>query len=344
MRVHVQSLLAGGAMALALVVGSMGVARATHEPPRLGLTPVGADGPYFELTLDGGEGMDLEVELANFGHADVLSRTYAADAYSIVNGGFGAELFGAPTSGTTRWLSYEARELKLGPGDAVVLDVRVDVPGDTPPGEYIAALVAENVDPYRGEEESVAVDQVNRVAVAVAIDVPGPATPDLAIGSVSHSLAAGTSFVSFEVTNPGNVHLKPAGDFALRDADGNELAAAAAVMDTLYAGSATRFEAPLAAPLAPAGYCAVLSLTDEATGASAETECLPFTVVPPSTPAPATDRSGAGAIPIVQPAIDVVGTPFAGALAGAVLTAVAAWWLLGRRRRRRPPESRSVRA
>ena len=190
-------------MALVLVIRSLGPVLAAHEPPRLGLTPVGLTGPYFELTLERGEARDLEVELANFGHAEIRARSYAADAYTIVNGGFGAELFGEPASGTTRWLTYEARTVTLGPRDAIVLELRVDVPAGTPPGEYIAALVAENVDPYRDAEGSVALDQVNRVAVAVAVDVPGPRTPDLAIGGVSHAVSAGASFVNFEVTNPG---------------------------------------------------------------------------------------------------------------------------------------------
>ena len=340
MKVRVRSLAAGGAMALALFAASPGVALGTHEPPRLGLTPLGTDGPYFELVLAGGQGAELQVELANFGHADVLARTYAADAYSIVNGGFGAELFGADASGAARWLSYEPREATLGPQDAVILDLRVDVPVDTPPGEYIAALVAENVEPYRDGEGSVAVDQVNRVALAVAIDVPGPRAPELAIGSVSHAVAAGTSFVSFEVTNPGNVHLKPAGDFALRDADGDALAAAPAVMDSVYAGSVTRFEAPLATALAPGEYCAELSLADEATGASATTECLPFTVAAAAT-SPGAAGADAGAIPVIQPAIDAIAEPLVAATVGLGLLAVAlaVWWLLARRRRLRaePP-------
>lgn len=336
MKLRVRTLLAGGAFALALLAGTLGAARATHEPPRVGLAPVDARGPYFELTLDSGEGTDLQLELANFGHAGVVARTYASDAYSIVNGGFGAELFGAPTAGTTRWLSYETREVTLGPRDAVILTLRVDVPEGTAPGEYIAALVAENVEPFRGGDESVAVEQVNRVAVAVAIDVPGPALPDLAIGTVSHAVAAGTSFVSFEVSNPGNVHLKPAGDFALRDAGGNELAAATAVMDSLYAGSTTRFEVPLAEQLTAGMYCAELSLTDEATGASAQSACLPFTIVAPPSPASGPDGAGTGAIPIVQPGIEAAANPLATALIGlgALALGLTLWWLLGRRRRR----------
>lgn len=335
MRLRVRPVVTGGAIAFVLVSGSLGPTLGSHEPPRLGLTPVGANGPYFDLTLEGGEAAHLEVQLANSGHADVLARTYAADAYSIVNGGFGARLFGEPTSETTRWLTYETREAMLGPGEAINLDLRVEVPINTAPGEYIAALVAENATPYREGEGSVALDQVNRVAVAVAIDVPGPARPNLTIGAMSHAMSAGTSHVSFKVRNLGNVHLKPTGDFALRDAQGNEMAATAAIMDSLYAGSATRFEAPLASALLPGSYCAELSLRDDATGASAASECLPFIVETAAAADENESRQGAAGISVAEPSTEPAVHPLSAAMVGIAIAGALCWGLLGRQRGRR---------
>jgi len=201
----------------------------------------------------------------------------------------------------------------------------------------IAALVAENVDPFGGDPGSVAIEQVNRVAIAVAIDVPGPRAPALEIGAVAHKIAAGISFVSFEVANPGNVHLKPAGEFTLRDAGGTELATAPAAMDSVYAGSETLFEAPLAEALAPGDYCAELSLTDEQTGATDATECLRFTVEPPPTAAGGDGDAGEGAqtIPVGPP---FTGNPLLAVLiAAAALAVLGVMWFLWRRRRRAMP-------
>lgn len=328
-------LLRGASMALVACLALAGPALASHEPPRLGLTPIAEGGQFFSLRLEPGESRQLQVEVANFGHDELLARTYAAEAYSIINGGFGAELFGVEPSGTTLWLDYPTQELTLGPREGLVIDFSVSVPAGTPSGEYITSLVAENVEPYRDPGQSgLDIEQVNRTAVAVAIDVTGPRSPALEIGAVGHKAAGGISFVSFEVANTGNVHLKPAGDFTLRGADGVQIASAEPAMDSLYAGTETLLEAPLAAALAPGDYCAELRLADAETGVGDATDCLTFTVAAPIEPEGA-GQTGSQTIPILQPALDsVAGNPLRaglGALIGAM--ALAAVFLLLRRRR-----------
>ena len=325
--------------ASALAIANATPVLATHEPPRLGLTPLGETGSFFNLTLDAGEAADLHVEVANFGHAELMARTFSADVYSIINGGFGAELFGERSSGATHWVDYPAQEIALGPAERVVINFSVSVPARTPPGEYITSLVAENVEPYQGAEGGdMAMEQVNRTALAVAIDVPGIREPALAIGAVGHKAAAGTSFLSFEVRNPGDVHLKPAGEFVLRDAAGRGLAQAPAVMDSVYAGSQTLFEAPLATVLAPGEYCAELSLTDAETGAADGTECRPFTV---GEPAPDVEGGDRGATTAALE-LDVNGV-FGGRLPAALISGIAlsvVIILLLRRRRRESTQGR----
>ena len=91
--------------------------RAAIEQPRLGLTPVGQSGAYFNVTTTAGATQRLSVVVANLGGAEVHARTYAANVYSLVNGGFGAALFGAAETGTRTWIDYQTRELRLKPGD-----------------------------------------------------------------------------------------------------------------------------------------------------------------------------------------------------------------------------------
>jgi hypothetical protein len=317
------------AMILALTL--IGTVSANHEPARLGLTPVGQDGTYFELTLEAGEARQLRVEAANFGHEEVLARTYASDVYTIVNGGFGADLFGERPSGPTLWLTYPTEEVTLGPEDALVIDFEVEVPDDTPPGEYVTALVIENAEPLRGSG-TIAVDQVNRSAIAVAIEVPGEVDAALSIGAVNHEDVAGYSVVSFEIDNPGNVHLRPSGDFVLRDQAGTQLAASSVVMDSVYAGTSTTLEALALEVLGPGDYCAELTLTDERTGATDTTECLPFTIA-----ARPDGGSPFGGLPGVTQVVDTLGgwPPGLPILVLLLLIGLGgALIVLGRRRRR----------
>lgn len=333
-------LLRSVSLALVACLTLAAPALANHEPPRLGLTPIGQSGQFFSLTLEPGQSRQLQVEVANFGHGELLARTYAADAYTIINGGFAAELFGEAGSGTTRWLDYTTQELTLGPGEGLIVDFRVAVPAATPPGEYIAALVAENVQPYLAPDQGgVALEQVNRTVVAVAIDVPGPRDPALEIGAIGHKAAAGISFVTFGVVNTGNVHLKPIGEFSLRNADGVQIASAEPAMDSVYAGTETLLEAALGEALVPGDYCAELSLADGETGVSAATECLPFTV---AAPVVVQDGTGDGSqtIPVLQPAFDAVSDnrlPAALAALAALVLLAALYLGLYRHRRRHLP-------
>lgn len=315
--------LRGCALGLGLSLAIAGPVLAEHEPPAIGLVAVDEDGPFFDLQMDPGESRQLEVELSNGGHSEVLARTYAADAYSIINGGFGAELFDEEPSGTTLWVDYGTRELTLPPGEGLVIEFTVSVPADAVPGEYITSVVAENSEPYRDPDagEGIQFDQVNRTAIAVAIDVPGPRQPSLEIGAIGHKAAAGMSFVTFEIANTGNVHLKPAGEFTLRDAAGEPIATYQPAMDSVYAGTETLLEAPLSADLAPGDYCAELSLADEASGAADETECLPFTVAAPDAGEGGATGPGGQTIPVLQPVIDAVAQD--PRLLGALLLGVA---------------------
>lgn len=330
-------LVRSASLALLACLALCAPALAGHEPSRLGLTPMGQSEQFFDLTLEPGESRQLKVEIANFGHDELLTRTYAADGYTIINGGFAAELFGEAASGTTLWLDYEQQELMLASGEGLVMDFSVSVPAGTPPGEYITALVAENAEPYRDAQPgSMTMEQVNRTVVAIAIDVPGRRHPALKIGGVSHKAAAGMSFVAFEIDNPGNVHLKPAGAFTLRDAASLPIANAEPVMDSVYARMDTLLEAPLAQILAPGDYCAELSLIDQATGAGDATTCLPFSVAAPL--GQAITGNGSQTTPVVQPVLDAVGDDplLAGlALLGGLAVMVVLCIVLWRRRRRR---------
>lgn len=315
--------LRGLALGLGVSLAIAGPVLAEHEPPAIGLVAVDQDGPFFDLQMDPGESRELEVELSNKGHSEVIARTYAADAYSIIGGGFGTELFDEEPSGTTLWVDYPTRELNLPPEEGLVIEFTVTVPADAAPGQYITGVVVENSEPYRDPDagEGIQFDQVNRTAIAIAIDVPGPREPSLEIGAIGHKVAAGMSFVTFEIANTGNVHLKPAGEFTLRDAAGEPIATYEPVMDSLYAGTETLLEAPLSAELAPGEYCAELSLADEETGAADETECLPFTVAAPDAGEGGASGPGGQTIPLVQPVIDAVAQD--PRLLGALLLGVA---------------------
>jgi Bacterial protein of unknown function (DUF916) len=271
--------------ALLIIAGQGPAAGQAEEPPvALALRPIDQPGPFFDLTMTPGESRALEVEIANVGTAGLAARTYAADAYTIINGGFGVRLRDEPQSGTTLWLDYTTDTIQLPPGEGIRRTFTVTVPAGTPPGEYITSLVLENQDPLRGTG-AVAIDQVFRQATAIVVTVPGARLGALEIGAARHTVVAGHSVVAVALENTGNVRLKPAASFAVKDAAGVEVWHTDVPMDSFFAGDATLVEVPIAGLLAPGAYTVALTLDDVAAGVHAADPAIPFTVEPP----PATD-------------------------------------------------------
>ena len=276
---------------------------------RLVLRPVHQAGSYFDLTMLPGEARTLEVDIGNDGDAPLLARTYAADVYTIINGGFGARLREESQTGTTNWLDYPTELLPLAVGGGLRRTFAVSVPADAGPGEYITSLVLENEEPFR-QTGTVALSQVVRQAVAVVITVPGQRSPMLKVGDATQKDVVGVSVVSVAVENTGNIRLKPSVSFTLMNGSGNIVSGSTVVMDTFYAGTATLLEVPLAMLLAPGAYTVRLTLEDPAEGLPGIEVAIPLAVSP---------RTDVGASANPDPIGDIRGTEQGGIFIGSAL-------------------------
>lgn len=242
----------------------------------LSLKPVDQQGSYFSLSMDPGQSRQLKVELGNHGAAPIAARTYAADGYTLINGGFGAgDRDSTPTAAAT-WLTYPTDVLQLPAGQANVRTFTLMVPAGAAPGDYVSALVLENDAPIQGSG-SVALNQIVRQVIAVSIHVSGPLQPALTLGTASHKISGDKSVVAVQVKNTGTTNLKPAGTLLIRDHDGKTVSQAAVSLDSVYARTDTQSETTLNGKLQPGDYTAAVTLADPATKASS-TGTIPFTV------------------------------------------------------------------
>lgn len=247
-----------------------------EELPRLGLRPLDHEG-FFRVELEPGKSAKLTVEIGNFGAGAVDALTYAADVYTLVNGGFGVELEGDETEGATTWLNYERETFAIQPEEARQIEFRVKVPKGTEPGEYITAVVVQPEEPIRGTG-GLQLDQVVRQAVAVVIDVPGEREPALEIGDASHSAAGSSMNIRVEVENTGNVLVKPMATLDLLQGE-TLLLSVDVQMDSFYAHTTSMIEVGLRDPLEPGDYTVRLTLETE--DLSLESGDLPLAVEAP---------------------------------------------------------------
>ena len=283
------------AAAFVLALAAPGAMFAADAGFKLVLAPVGQAGPYFDLVLDPGDTVDLEVALGNDGSDGVAARTYATDVFTITNGGYGGRLRDDARTGATTWLTYPAADIDLPPGRHLTRSLTVTVPADATPGEYISSLVVEN-DAAADDDRAIGFDQVVRQAIAVAITVPGPRTPELRLGEASHEIVAGRSVVTIAAQNSGNIRLKPIVAFVLRDASLTEVSRSTFQMDTFFAHTDTLVSVSLATLLAQGTYTIELRLTDAPQDIST-TDVIGLTVG-----APPTSASGGADAPGLTPA------------------------------------------
>ncbi len=254
-----------------------GAALAASAEVKLALTPVGSAGLYFDVEMRPGATRALAVDLSNDGEVSIAARTYAADVYTIVNGGFGDLMRGDAQTGTTKWLDYPNETLELPAGQSIRLLFTVAVPADTRPGEYVTSIVLENDQPVSGGGK-VSLSQIFRTAIAVAVTVPGPRLPSLTIGAATYAIVAGRSVVTVAVENDGNVRLKPEVTFVLLDASGSKVGGAGFQMGTFYAHTGTFVEIPVTAILAPGAYTLQLGLEDAAQDVRVDSAGIPLVV------------------------------------------------------------------
>jgi hypothetical protein len=328
------AMLALLSLLVALVVPA--AAYAQEGQVELAIRPIDQTGQFFDLTMRPGEIRTLEVELANVGDAAIAARTYAADVYTIINGGFGARLRDERQTGTTLWLDYSNDVLQLPAGEGIRRTFDIAVPADAAPGEYITSLILENNEPIRGTGD-VAIDHVVRQATAVVVTVPGPREPALSIGAASHKVVADRSVVAVGVENTGNVRLKSLAEIVLLDGAGAEVSRASVPMDTVYARTGTLVEVPLAALLQPGTYSVRLTLEDAAQDVRADEVALPLLVEAPPEP-DVVEGLVPGLTEVVQ-AVQEGRAPLpvgiAVLVASLVLGVVIGWLILVLRRRRR---------
>jgi hypothetical protein len=310
-------------------------AQAAEPRVQLSAKPVGRSGQYFNLTLKPGQTVHLRIALGNNGKKPIAARTYASDAYTIINGGFGAELRNGAASATTTWIDYHTRVLTLRPDKPRVLSFAVTVPKGTRAGEYLTSLILENNVSIKGTG-SVALNQVVRQAIAVAVRVPGPLRAGLAIGAATHKVTAQRSVVAIEASNTGNRRLTPKAKLVLHDDSGAVVSRASVPMGSFYAHTTTRVEVTLATALDPGKYTVDLDLDDKARDGHASARSIPLTVVKPAV---VVDEKGAVRNQVVDVLQARTGNFPVWAIAFVVLVfvLVGAGLLMARRRRGPPP-------
>ena len=269
------------ACASLLILAAPGRAVASTPSSTIGISPVGTSASYFTVTMSPGSNRRLWVELSNDGDSPAQALTYAANVYSIINGGFGARLSNQAKTGVTNWLAYPTTTILLAGRRAEKRSFTILVPNTASPGEHITSLVVQSEKQVVSKWQ-VAFNQISRQALPVVIDVPGPREARLSIGTVHHATVDGLTVIALPIANTGNIRIHPAGQFIVRNDHGFEVADLPVMMGTVYPGNATAFRDTFKSILAAGRYTVTATLGDSAVGIATETKTEVLEITAPS--------------------------------------------------------------
>lgn len=250
-------------------------------PPAFIIAPASGDGSYFDIEMEPGTSQELTVILGNGGEEPVVARAYAADAFTLVNGGFGIETEEDERDGTGSWIDFEPETLDLEPGDRVERTFTVSVPADAATGQHIAGIAIQTADSIAVGESSM-LRQIIKKSIAVFITVPGPEDGSFEIGDISIQQPGGSSRIVVEINNTGNILVNPAGEIVVTDPSGATVVTAPIVMGPVYARDSTTLELSIPTELPEGDYTLDISLTDEYSGAEVAMQDVAVAVAPPA--------------------------------------------------------------
>jgi hypothetical protein len=233
----------------------------------------------FSVELQPGESATFTALLENNGEIAFDFVTYAADAYTVRNGGFGVLEYPSEPTGPTTWLDYPTETYAMEPGEAFERSFTVTVPDGALPGEYVTAIGMQTAEPVNAADEGMfRFDQVFRTVLGIRILVPGELKAALEVGEPEMIIEGSIPGILIPVTNTGNVRATPSGDVTVRDATDDVVISGPLTLGTIYGGHATEILIGLPAALPIGDYTLDLSLYDATEGELLNVVELPFEV------------------------------------------------------------------
>lgn len=183
-----------------------------------------AEGGYFLLEAGPGDEVSQTLELRNDSTEPVELQLAAVDA---VTGAQGGASYGLATDAVTRtggWITLDETTVPLEPGAFARIPFTVRVPSDVDSGEHLAGLSVAAVQddgPVATEDvgAGASVDIRTRRVVAVQVNTPGPAEPELTIDGVRPAARAQGLYLEIDIDHVGTALARGEGTISLPGED-----------------------------------------------------------------------------------------------------------------------------
>src|SRR5262245_50526552 len=223
----------GRGMALAtLVAAFVSVAPATTawaSGPTFALKPVEPTATgYFVFRGQPGKTVHAAVRVRNVGDAAGRTSLYAVDATTGQTSGAVYRSRGEPKRSVGAWVRLATGAVELAPGESRVVPFSVRIPAGASAGQHLGGIVAQRPTgaakpPPAGQEGGFKVRIQELNVLAVQVNVPGPAHPEMTLTGIEVGNQPGHQSVLLGIGNAGNVLTKGRGTLEIVDAGGHSV-------------------------------------------------------------------------------------------------------------------------
>lgn len=208
-----------GLFAVPAVATAASAAKSGDDTFKWAVQPSGPQGPggrdYFVLNLAPGQQVVDYVGVSNFSEKPIEFRVYATDAFTTKDGAFSLLPADKPATDVGTWIGFNADTYTVPAGKRLDIPFQLTVPADASPGDHIGGVVASVAAEETAGDGSQRITVDRRVGARVYLRVDGPAQPALKVDTIAikHSggafnpISGGTTTVTYQVTNVGNVRL-----------------------------------------------------------------------------------------------------------------------------------------
>jgi hypothetical protein len=209
------------ALSVPLAFAQEGGVNFVAEPvPGSQLSPTGG---FFLIQADPGSEISQAIGLRNDSGEVLELQLAAVDAVTGQLGGASYALAGEQPSRTGAWITLERTAVTLAAQSSAVVPFRVQVPVGAGSGQHLAGISIAvpkaadgSVTPGSGQAGA-SVDVQTRRIIAVQVDLPGPADPELVVGGVTPVARPDGLYLQIAMENKGSALTKASGTIGVGD-------------------------------------------------------------------------------------------------------------------------------
>lgn len=167
------------------------------------------EGGYFVLEAEQGETVEQSIGLRNDSDEELTLQLAAVEATTGQLGGVSYALADETATGTATWVTLERPSVTLEPGASEFVSFDVAVPDNARSGQHLAGLSiaapseGDDADEAGEGEAGASIDVQTRRIIAVQVDLPGPAKPELVVEGVTVAARPDGLYLEIAIENPG---------------------------------------------------------------------------------------------------------------------------------------------